>query len=84
MFDIGSYLEKFKNLSQSRNFLRDSVALSIKEVCNIEIKPENIEVKSSVARISERPIIKSEIFLKKDKILKILKEKTNGKVTDIL
>ncbi|MFA6340770.1 MAG: hypothetical protein WCX27_00815 [Candidatus Paceibacterota bacterium] len=84
MFDIGSYLEKFKNLSQSRNFLRDSVALAVKEACGFDIKTENIIVKSAVARINARPVIKTEIFLKKEKILKILKEKTGGKVVDIL
>ena len=84
MFDIGKYLEKFKKFSQSRDFLRNSVAESIKEICNIEIDPKKIEVKDGVARISERPIIKSEIFLKKTKILEILSKKTENKIIEIL
>ncbi len=67
MFDISKYLEKFVNLSQSRNFLRDSVAESIKEVCKFEINPENIEVKNGIARVKEKSILKMEIFLKKEK-----------------
>jgi hypothetical protein len=84
MFDIAKYLEKFKVMSQSRGFLRNSVAEAIKEVCDIEIEPTNIVVKDFIARISEKPIVKTEIFLKKVKILEILNKKTEGKIKDIL
>ena len=84
MFDIGKYLEKFKVMSQSRNFLRDSVAEAIQEICHIEIDPKKIEVKEGVARISEKPIIKSEIFMKKVKILLFLKEKKSIDIFDII
>jgi hypothetical protein len=84
MFDIAKYLEKFKVLGNSRNFLRNTVAESIQEVCGITINPQNIVVKDGIARISEKPIIKSEIFLKKVKILEILNEKVGRKIQDIL
>ncbi|MFA6430632.1 MAG: hypothetical protein WC229_03105 [Candidatus Paceibacterota bacterium] len=84
MFDIAKYLEKFTVLANSRHFLRDSVQGAIKEICGIEIDPKKIEVKDFVARINERPIIKSEIFLKKNRILSSLKDKTGGKVIDII
>jgi hypothetical protein len=84
MFDIAKYLEKFKIMSHSRDFLKVSVAESIKEVCNIEVEISNIEVKNYIARINEKPIIKTEIFLKKTKILDILNKKINGKVKEIL
>ncbi|MFH1626613.1 MAG: hypothetical protein ABH971_00690 [bacterium] len=76
-------LEKFKRMSQSRDFLRNSVAEVIKEVCNIEIDLKKIEVKNYIARINEKPIIKTEIFLKKIKILENLDKKTGGKVKEI-
>jgi hypothetical protein len=84
MFDIAKYLEKFKILSQSKFFLRNSVAEAIKEVCNIEIEPTKIIVKDYIARISEKPIIKTQIFIKKIKILQILDKKTSGKIKEIL
>jgi len=84
MFDIGKYLDKFKKLSESRDFLRNYVAQSIKEVCGIEIDPKNIDIKSTVARISERPIVKNEIFIKKAKVLENLAKKMEKKITDIL
>ena len=84
MFNISQYLEKFRIMSQSRDFLRNSVAEAVKEICNIEIDPQKIEVKNYVARINEKPIIKTEIFFKKTKILEILNKKTEGKVKEIL
>lgn len=84
MFDIAKYLEKFKKFSESRDFLRNSVAEAVKEICNIEIDPKKIVVKDGIARISERPIVKSEIFLKKAKILEILSKKTENKIREIL
>jgi len=84
MFNIAQYLEKFKQLSVSRNFLRDSVVEAIKEVCKIEINSKNIDFKDGILRIKEKPIIKNEIFLKKNKILDFLNTKIQGKVKDIL
>ena len=84
MFDIAKYLEKFRIMSNSKFFLRNSVAGAIKEVCDIEMDPQKIKVKNYIARINEKPIIKTVIFLKKVKILDVLNKKTNGKVKDIL
>ena len=84
MFDIAKYLEKFRTFSNSREFLRNAVAESIKEVCFIEIDSKNIKIKEGVARISEKPIIKTQIFIKKTKILIILDKKTSGKIKDLL
>lgn len=89
MFDIGKYLEKFTVLSTSRNYLRESVVSSIKEVCGFDIDQSKIDEKEGIIRISERPIIKSEIFLKKQKILKALEQKISisghsKKIFDIL
>ena len=84
MFDIAKYLQKFTVLSHSRDFLRNSVAEAVKEVCKIEINPKNVVVKDFVAKINERPIVKTEIFLKKTKLLEILIKKTEGKVREIL
>jgi hypothetical protein len=84
MFDIAKYLEKFREMSLSRGFLKTAVLEVIKEVCKIDIDPKKIEVKGGIVRINEKPIIKTEIFLKKTKILNILNEKTKGKIIEIL
>ena len=56
MFNIGEYLEKFKIKFQSRDFLRNSVAEAVKEVCDIDIEPKKIEVKNFIARINEKQV----------------------------
>lgn len=84
MFDIAKYLEKFRTMSNSKIFLRKSVEEAIREVCGIDIEIKKIEVKDYVARINEKPIIKTQIFLKKSKILEGLYIKTQGKIKDIL
>ena len=71
-------------MSHSRDFLRNSIAESVKEICKIDINPKNVVVKDGIARINERPIIKSEIFIKKTKILDFLNKKADGKVREIL
>lgn len=84
MFDIKRYLEKFRVMSHSQKFLKTSIKEVIKEVCDIDIEPQKIEIKNHIAKINEKPIIKTEIFLKKTKVLFILNKKTNGGVVDIL
>jgi hypothetical protein len=84
MFDIAKYLEKFTRLSMTRGFLKESVVASVKEICGIDIDKNKIDEKDGIIRINERPIIKSEIFLKKTKIIESLEKKIGEKVTDIL
>ncbi len=84
MFDIGKYLGKFKKMSESRDYLRNSVSETIKEICKVEINPKNIDISSGVIRIKEKPIIKSEIFINKTKILSVLEKKIQEKIVDIV
>ena len=84
MFDIAKYLQKFTKLSTSRGFFRESVVSSIKEICGIDVDPTKIDEKEGIVRINERPIIKSEIFLKKIKIIESLEKKIGKKIVDIL
>ena len=80
MFNVADYLNKFKKLSESRDFLRNAVSGAVKDVCGIEIKPEDVDIRSGIARVNAKPVVKSEIFLKKSKILEVL----SGKINEIL
>ncbi len=84
MFDISKYLEKFKVLKNSKFFLRDLVVESIKKITDININPKNIDVKEGLVRISDKPIVKNEIFIKKFKILEEINSKTDKKIQDIV
>lgn len=83
-FNISKYLEKFKQITLSKSFLRDSVHITIKEVCGVDIEPSKIDIKNYIVRINEKPVIKTEIFLKKQKILEKLDKKTKGKIKEII
>lgn len=84
MFDIAKYLEKFKVLKNSKGVLRVLIVESIKKFTNIEIDPKNIDIKPGVIRVSEKPIVKNQIFLKKTKILEEINSKTENKISDVL
>ena len=84
MFDIAKYLGKFRKLSESRDYLRSAVAAAIKETCRVEINPKSIDITAGIVRIKEKPIIKSEIFINKTKILSALEKKIQEKITDIV
>lgn len=84
MFDISQYLEKFKKILTSQEFLINSVVESIKKNCLLDVDPKNIVIKNYIARINERPLVKTSIFLKKKKILEDLAIKTDGKIKDII
>ena len=84
MFDIAKYLEKFKVISQSREFLINSAAETIKNICGIDVEKKKILFKDGVIRINENPAVKTTIFLKKQKILDELNKKVKGKIRDLL
>ncbi len=84
MKDIKSLLEKFNFILGSSEVKRDAVKNAILEVSKIDIPKENIEIKRCVAYLNVKPIIKSEIVLKKETILSVI-EKYLGfkKIEDI-
>lgn len=84
MFSIVKYLEKFKETIELRGFVTRSVRETIMEVCKIDVEERNIKIRNGVIRINEGPMVKTEIFFKKIKILEILSKKTNGRVWKIL
>jgi hypothetical protein len=60
------------------------VVEAIKTICNINIDVENIDIKDGLVRIHEKPIVKTEIFIKKQKILEEIQKTTKNKVFDLI
>lgn len=75
MFNIGNFLEKFKNITPPDKFVKDVLISVVKETTNIDIEKDNIDVRNGTIFISVDPIIKNEIFLKKGEVLENLREK---------
>lgn len=83
MFNISQYLEKFKNIGETERSLKEVLARAIKVATNIEIEIKNIIIKNNEAFIKVSPIIKNTIYIKKEQILKLVKEKINQGIRKI-
>ncbi|MBL7045363.1 MAG: hypothetical protein ISR98_02075 [Parcubacteria group bacterium] len=75
MFNISDYLAKFKNITPPDKFVKDELIAVVKEVAGIDIEKSNIDVRNGTIFLSLDPLIKNEIFLKKNEVLESLKEK---------
>ena len=78
--NIGSFLEKFKKFLTSEENIKEEIIKSVLKNTGIEIKGENIKIQDFSIYIKEKPIIKSEIFLKKEKILEDLSQDLKNRV----
>ena len=74
MRNIAYYLEKFKKFSPPDDYLKNSIKQILESEMEIFIGKENIEIRQGVIYIKESPLIKNEIFLKKDFILEKIKD----------
>ena len=82
MEKISSYLEKFKKLALPNETVRRSIAQIIQEELKEPLEIKDISVNKNIAYIRGGSVLKSEIFLKKRKILNKIEEVTGKK--DIL
>jgi len=79
MFNIDSFLNKFKNLTPPDGEIREKVSEIIKNEINIEIDKKYISIKNGSIYIKTKPIIKNEIFIKKKKLLEELRKSFGDK-----
>lgn len=75
MFNISTYLEKFKNFGQGEKLLKETVASIIKEAVGIEVETKNICFKNGEVLLKVSPAVKSLVYIKKESILKKIKDK---------
>jgi len=83
MFNIAQYLDKFKNIGQGEKAFKEVVFFAIKEILNIEIERKNISIQNGELILKVSPTLKNAVFIKKEKILNKIKEKTTQKVLEI-
>ncbi len=82
MKSVGNFLDKFRNRAVKEIQNRDIIVNIIKKISNIEINIKNIEISNGILKIKLSSIEKSEIFLKKDQILKEINKKID-KIKDL-
>jgi len=83
MFNISSYLEKFKKIYSTNLYFKETVIKAVKETTGIDVDKESINYKNGVLTLNVKPIQKSELFLKKKLILSRLNEKSSSKIVDL-
>ncbi|HUD04000.1 MAG TPA: hypothetical protein VMR73_00720 [Candidatus Paceibacterota bacterium] len=79
MFNISLYLGRFKKISDDKTEKKRIVIEACISVADVVLKPEQILLKGNAASITADPIIKSVLFMKKEKILTFLNERPETK-----
>jgi len=79
MNNLASFLNKFKILIKEDGDLKEKIKASIKNNTGFALNINNISIKNKTVLIKEKPHLKNEVFIKKDKILKEL----GGLISDI-
>lgn len=72
---INSFLEKFKSTIFKKEDLYKDIIDSVFEDTGVSLSIKDIKIKNNEIKIKTSPIIKNEILIKKDNILKILLKK---------
>lgn len=82
---ISGYLGKFFAITPPKKFYQGEVIKALNEILNINLSEKDIEYRFGIIYIKKNnPTIRSEIFLNKEKILRILSQKIkNSQVKDI-
>lgn len=83
MFNIASYLEKFKNIGQGERQLKEAIRTSVKEILNFDLEAKNIFIKNGEVTFKVSPALKNAIFIKKEAILNRVKENGVKNIGDI-
>lgn len=74
MFNIEQYLKKFSLRINDVSGKKIAVIKILQETSGVTILKEDLEIKESVLYVKAKPIIKNQLFLKREKILPLLKE----------
>ncbi len=81
--NIGSFLEKFKNLLSSDKKEKESIVEAVFKATGALIKEADIKISGRTLYIQGSSQLKSEIFMKKEKILKELSSVTKNRISEI-
>jgi len=75
MFNIEGFLERFRSFTPPNNVIREAVIGILKKETGVLVDKKHISVVNNIVYVKTKPIIKNEVFIKKQEILKELREK---------
>ncbi len=74
MYNLSSLLEKFKHLKNPKEE-RERLVATLRESVGFEIPFDAVDLRKGVIYLSVSPYIKTEVFIKKEHVLSVLKSK---------
>jgi Cu/Ag efflux protein CusF len=83
MFNISLFLEKFKNLGQGERLLKEAISSSVKEIVGFDLDTKNINLKNGEVIFKVSPALKNAIYIKKELILKKIKDKNIENINNL-
>jgi Cu/Ag efflux protein CusF len=83
MFNISLFLEKFKNLGQGERLLKEEISSSVKEIVGFDLDTKNIDLKNGEVVFKVSPALKNAIYIKKELILKKIKDKNIENINNL-
>ena len=83
MKDLGAYLQKFRQLISSNEDKTKIVSEEILKITNIYVPENQIIIKEGIITINTKPVIKSEFFINKEKIIKAIQERGISNIRDL-
>jgi hypothetical protein len=83
MFNISLFLERFKNLGQGEKILKEIISSSVKEVVGFDLDTKSINLKNGEVIFKVSPALKNAIYIKKELILKKIKDKNIENINNL-
>jgi Cu/Ag efflux protein CusF len=83
MFNISLFLERFKNLGQGEKILKEVISSSVKEVVGFDLDTKSINLKNGEVIFKVSPALKNAIYIKKELILKKIKDKNIENINNL-
>jgi hypothetical protein len=71
---VQEFLNKFKKITDSFLLNKDKVVLVLEKNLKLKIEKDSFSVKNKVLQIKASPVIRNEIFLRKESIIKDLND----------
>ncbi len=84
MFNISDFLAKFQKMNQAGLATRDAAAKVLSDVLGIPVLSKDIKIKNSTLYLlGGSSVLKSQLFIKKQELLTLLKEAGITTIQDI-
>jgi hypothetical protein len=84
MYNIGDFFKRIQNARAGSYILQQIIVDAVKKVTGIEVLPANVTIKSTTVTLGGiSQAARSEIFIKREAILKGINEVQGKKITEI-